>query len=69
MSMFRLWMIGSAEPTTVRIADPALRDLNNSTAGRRFIEAEVIDSDTGEIGPRLIVPLNCIQMLMEAEHA
>jgi hypothetical protein len=62
-------MIGSAEATTVRIADPAIGDLNNSSAGRRFIEAEVVDLDTGEIGPRLIVPLNRIQMLMEAECA
>lgn len=69
MSVFKLWMIGSFEPTTVRISDPALRDLNNSTAGRRFIEAELVNFDTGEIGPRMIVPLNRIQMLMEAECA
>lgn len=67
MSVFRLWMIGSAEATTVRIADPALSDLNNSSAGRRFIEAELVDLDTGEIGPRMILPLNRIQMLMEAQ--
>jgi len=67
MGVFRLWMIGSAEAATVKIADPALFDLNNSSAGRRFIEAELIDLDTGEIGPRMIVPLNRIQMLMEAE--
>lgn len=67
MSVFRLWMIGSPEAATVRIDDPALRDLNNSSAGRRFIEAELVDLNTGEIGPRMIVPLNRIQMLMEAE--
>jgi hypothetical protein len=60
-------MIGSAEAATVRIDDPALSDLNNSSAGRRFIEAELLDLDTGEIGPRMIVPLNRIQMLVEAE--
>lgn len=67
MSVFRLWMVGSPEVTTVKIDDPSLSNLNNSSAGRRFIEAELVDLDTGEIGPRMIVPLNRIHMLMEAE--
>lgn len=67
MARFQICLMGGGAPPVMETRHSDLQGLADDMARSRFIAGELVDTETGEIGPKVLVAVCRIQMILEAD--
>ena len=67
MGKFQICLMGGGASPVMETSHPDLQALAEDLVRSRFLAGELVDLETGELGPKALVAICRIQMVLEAD--